>query len=85
MTGWRAVHAVMQGARLDGPHAAPKGLRHRFGVAAVSAGIPLNLVQKLLGHAQLSTTAISGKPCGRAGYQLEEPEIMQNRLKAKRL
>ena len=58
MTGWRAVHAIMQDARLDGPHASPKGLRHGFGVAAVSAGIPLNLVQKWLGHAQLSTTAI---------------------------
>ena len=46
MTGWRAVHAVMAAARLDGPHASPKGLRHGFGVAAVAAGIPLNLVQK---------------------------------------
>jgi len=61
MTGWRAVHAVMQAAGLDGPHASPKGLRHGFGVAAVSAGIPLNLVQKWLGHAQLSTTAIYGR------------------------
>lgn len=46
-----AVHAVMQEAHLDGPQASPKGLRHGFGVAAVSAGIPLNLVQKWLGHA----------------------------------
>jgi hypothetical protein len=44
--------------RLLGAHAAPKGLRHGFGVAAVSAGIPLNLVQKWLGRAQLSTTAL---------------------------
>ena len=36
MTGWRAVHAVMAAARLDGPHASPKGLRHGSGVAAVS-------------------------------------------------
>lgn len=27
-------------------------------MAAVSTGIPLNLVQKWLGHAQLTTTAI---------------------------
>ena len=33
MTGWRAVHAVMDEAGLDGPHASPKGLRHGFGVA----------------------------------------------------
>lgn len=58
MTGWRAVHAVMEAAGLSGPQASPKGLRHGFGVAAVSAGIPLNLVQKWLGHAQLTTTAI---------------------------
>jgi len=64
MTGWRAVHAVMQAARLDGPHASPKGLRHGFGVAAVSAGIPLNLVQKWLGHAQLTTTAIYADAVG---------------------
>jgi integrase/recombinase XerD len=58
MTGWRAVHAVMAAAGLDGPQASPKGLRHGFGVAAVSTGIPLNVVQKWLGHAQLTTTAI---------------------------
>ncbi len=64
MTGWRAVHAVMAAAGLEGPHASPKGLRHGFGVAAVSAGIPLNLVQKWLGHAQLTTTAIYADAVG---------------------
>jgi len=64
MTGWRAVHAAMAAAGIDGPHASPKGLRHGFGVAAVSAGIPLNLVQKWLGHAQLSTTAIYANAVG---------------------
>ncbi len=42
----------------------PKGLRHGFGVAAVQAGIPLNMVQKWLGHAQLSTTAIYADAVG---------------------
>jgi integrase/recombinase XerD len=64
MTGWRAVHSVMQQAGLDGVPASPKGLRHGFGVAAVSAGIPLNLVQKWLGHAQLSTTAVYADAVG---------------------
>jgi len=64
MTGWRTVHAVMADAGLDGPHASPKGLRHGFGVSAVSAGIPLNLVQKWLGHAQLTTTAIYADAVG---------------------
>ena len=44
MTGWRAVHAMVLAAGLDGVPASPKGLRHGFGVAAVTAGIPLNLV-----------------------------------------
>ena len=39
MTGWRAVHAVMDAAGLDGPYGSPKGLRHGFRVQAVSAGI----------------------------------------------
>jgi hypothetical protein len=30
MTGWRAVHAVMQAAGLEGVPASPKGLRHGF-------------------------------------------------------
>ena len=64
MTGWRAVHGIMVAARLDGPNASPKGLRHGFGVAAVTAGIPLNLVQKWLGHAQLTTTAIYANAVG---------------------
>ena len=64
MTGWRMVHAVMEEAGLSGPHASPKGLRHGFGVAAVSAGIPLNLLQKWLGHAHLSTTAIYANATG---------------------
>nr|WP_249194934.1 site-specific integrase [Gluconobacter cerinus] len=64
MTGWRMVHRVMTEAGLSGPAASPKGLRHAFGVAAVSTGIPLNLVQKWLGHAQLSTTAIYANASG---------------------
>ena len=64
MTGWRRVREVMARAEITGPHATPKGLRHGFGVAAVSAGIPLNLIQKWLGHAQLSTTAIYADAMG---------------------
>jgi integrase len=56
MSGWQAVHGMMVG--LTKPHASPKGLRHGFGVTALSAGIPLNLVQKWLGaDTQLTTTA----------------------------
>jgi integrase/recombinase XerD len=64
MTGWRVVHRVMQDAGLAGPHASPKGLRHCFGVQAVSKGIALNMVQKWLGHAQLTTTVIYADAVG---------------------
>jgi integrase len=63
-TAWRRVLEVMDQAGVQGPQATPKGLRHGFGVAAVSAGIPLNLVQRWLGHAQLSTTAIYADAVG---------------------
>lgn len=63
-TAWRRVAAVMAAAGVAGPQASPKGLRHGFGVAAVQAGIPLNMLQKWLGHAQLSTTAIYADAVG---------------------
>jgi integrase/recombinase XerD len=65
MTGFRRVQEVIAAAGIpDGPHACPKGLRHGFGVQAVSKGITLNMVQKRLGHAQLTTTAISANAVG---------------------
>ena len=64
-TAWRKVRVVMDAAGLgEGPQVSPKGLRHGFGVAAVTTGIPLNMVQKWLGHAQLSTTAIYADAVG---------------------
>ena len=74
MTGWRRVCEVMARAGVRGPQASPKGLRHGFGVAAVTAGVPLNLVQKWLGHAQLSTTAIYADAVG------EEEHAMAARM-----
>jgi integrase/recombinase XerD len=55
----------MDAAGIQGYHASPKGLRHGFGVAAVQASIPLNLVQRWLGHAQLTTTAIYAEAVGK--------------------
>ena len=65
MTAYRRVQEVIAVAGIpDGPHACPKGLRHGFGVQAVSRGITLNMVQKWLGHAQLTTTAIYANAVG---------------------
>lgn len=64
-TGWRRVQEVIDAAGVqDGPHACPKGLRHGFGVQAVSKGVPLNLLQRWLGHAALTTTAIYANAVG---------------------
>jgi integrase/recombinase XerD len=65
MTAWRKMQSLIKAAGIpDGPHASPKGLRHGFGVTAVSKGISLNMVQKWLGHSQLTTTAIYANAVG---------------------
>ena len=57
--GWQLVKAVMREASIvEGPHMTPKGLRHSFGIHAIRSGVPLNLVQRWLGHASMATTAI---------------------------
>jgi len=56
---WQLVKVVMADAGIvTGPHAMPKGLRHGFGIHAIRCGVPLNLVQRWLGHASMTTTAI---------------------------
>lgn len=57
-TAWRRVAEVMRAAGIRGLCATPKGLRHGFGIKAVTSEVPLNMAQKWLGHARLSTTAI---------------------------
>ena len=65
MTAWRQVTAVMQVADIPaGPHRSPKGLRHGFGVHAISSGVPLNMLSKWMGHATLEVTAIYANALG---------------------
>ena len=52
------VWAVMEAAGISGDHATPKGLRHGFGVRMAMQTRNPRLVQKLLGHTNLETTAI---------------------------
>ena len=68
---WTRQHAavlikgVMLAAQIpEGPHRKAHGLRHAYGVHAIGAGVPLNLLQKWMGHADISTTAIYANALG---------------------
>ena len=65
---WMQIKAVMAEADIHGLYATAKGLRHGFGIHAVHSGVPLSLVQKWMGHARLSTTAIYTNPVGPDEY-----------------
>ncbi|MGA8906042.1 MAG: site-specific integrase [Acidobacteriaceae bacterium] len=55
---WMRIKDAMEAAKVVGPQATPKGLRHSFAVTALQAGVPINLVRRWLGHSRLSTTEI---------------------------
>lgn len=62
---WQIVKDVMSAAEIiDGPHRTPKGLRHGYGVNAIKAGVPLNMLCKWMGHADIKTTAIYANAVG---------------------
>ena len=70
-TAWKIVKSVMLSVGVPHFCGSPKGLRHAFGVVGVvEAGVPLNMMQKWLGHARIETTAIYANAVGR-----EEREI----------
>lgn len=63
-TAWKVVKAVMRKAGIAGSLCKPKALRHAFAVEAGQKGIPLNIVQRWLGHARIETTAIYASAIG---------------------
>lgn len=71
---WMHVKDVMAIAGIHGPHASPKGLRHAFGVSAIQSGLPINLVQRWMGHSRLTTTVIYADAVG------EEERAIAGRL-----
>jgi integrase/recombinase XerD len=64
VTAWRIVKSVTLLAGVRGPAACPKAFRHGFGAGNLQAGIPITLLQRWLGHARLSTTAIYTEVAG---------------------
>ena len=58
MTAYRRVKEVMDAAGIaNGPHKCPKGLRHGYGVHAISCGVPLNTLYS-------PKTSVLDFPCG---------------------
>jgi integrase/recombinase XerD len=71
-TGWRRVREVMDAAAIRGLWASPKGVRHGFGIKAVTSEVPLNMTQKWLGHARLATTAIYTNAIGPEEHKIAQ-------------
>ncbi|MGN6768648.1 MAG: tyrosine-type recombinase/integrase [Rhizobiaceae bacterium] len=71
VTAWRHVKAVMADAKIQkGPQTSPKGLRHGYGVNAISAGVPLNMLSKWMGHSAIETTSIYTNAVGNEQKQI---------------
>lgn len=71
-TAWKRLKAVMSQAGIFGDHACPKGLRHSFGITATQRGVPLNMIQKWLGHSRIETTSIYADAIGPEERQLAQ-------------
>ncbi|MBB6010808.1 integrase [Aquamicrobium lusatiense] len=71
VTAWRYVKAVMKEAKIQkGPQASPKGLRHGYGVNAISSGVPLNMLSKWMGHSAIEITSIYTNAVGSEQKQI---------------
>lgn len=61
---WMLVKQSMQNVGVAPSQSMPKALRHTFGVGATQKNVPLNIVQKWMGHARIATTAIYADAVG---------------------
>jgi integrase len=58
------VREVMLSVDVAPIRAMAKALRHAFAIVALMKNVPLNLVQRWMGHARISTTAIYADASG---------------------
>lgn len=63
-SSYRWVKQAMDTAGIHGDQACPKGLRHGYGVHATKHGVQLHMLQKWMGHAHMTTTAIYATALG---------------------
>lgn len=64
MAVFKQVKKVFEKAGILDPADQPKALRHGFAINALQSGVPLNQVQKWLGHSSITTTAIYANALG---------------------
>lgn len=57
-TASRYIKKVMTKASIHGSKSCARGLRHSFAVHCVFNDIPINIIQKWMGHSSLQTTSI---------------------------
>ena len=72
VTAWRWIKSLMEAADISGAPACPRGFRHGYGVLALHSGIPINLLQRWLGHSRLTSTAIYADAAGPDEFLLAE-------------
>lgn len=58
------VKQCFERAGMIGANSSPKALRHSFAINALTCGVPLNMLQKWLGHSKIETTAIYANATG---------------------
>lgn len=63
--GYNIVISVMEKAGIhDGAHKMPKGLRHAYGIHAISRKVELNMIKKWMGHSSMAVTEIYANAMG---------------------
>ncbi len=72
VTAYRWIKNVTNQAEIFGTQACPKGLRHSYGIHAVRSGVQLHMLQKWMGHADISTTAIYANAVGKEELEIAD-------------
>ena len=55
---YKLVRHALEAAGVDAPRAHPHAIRHGHGVHATRNNVPLNVLQRVFGHASIATTGV---------------------------